>query len=270
MRLLRLLPLAAVALVAACDEDGGVTTANRPPLAFIRYVNAVPDTGALDFRFIDEIEYSPNYYNMTFRTVGVYQGAAAGTRPVRVFANSSTIGVTSVPIVDTTLTLVAGTYYTILHAGNTRAAGGAATADRLILIDDTRPTQDAGIHTSTVNASTAAVDVSISAATGDAWATTVAGVAYGTRTVYGARAVGAMAVRVAPAGTGVANATLASPTGAAGTVAVDPVGGNNVAGTQFSAFYFPASVAGSPAPAGFTTPGIVIMVDRQPPRTVPD
>jgi hypothetical protein len=272
MRFLRLLPLAAVVFAAgACDEDGKVTNVTRPPLAFIRYVNAVPDTGALDFRFIDAVEYSPNYPNYTFRTIGYYQGAVAGTRPVRVFANSGTIGVTSVPLVDTTITLVAGTYYTILHAGNTRAADGAATADRLIVLDDTRPAQDAGIHVSTVNTSTAAVDVSIAAAVADAWAVTHAAVAYGTRTAYTARAsLLGTAVRVAPTTVVVPTATALAFTGAAGTVAQDPVGGSNIAGTQFSAFFFPASVAGSPAPAGFTTPGITFFVDRQPPRTVPD
>lgn len=271
MRLSRLLPLAAIAFAGACDEDGTVSNTARPPLAYIRYVNAVPDTGALDFKFIDAVEYSPNYANYTFRTIGFYQGAVAGTRPVRVFANSSSIAVTSVPLVDTTLTLVAGTYYTILHAGNSRAADGAATADRLILIDDTRPAQDAGIHVSTLNTSTAAVDVSIAATVGAAWAVTNANVGYGTRTTYNARAsLAGTAVRVAPTGVAVPTATALGFTGAAGTVAVDPVGGTNIAGTQFTAFFFPASVAGSPAPAGFTTPNVTFYVDRQPPRTVPD
>jgi hypothetical protein len=271
MRFLRLLPLAAVVFAAgACDEDGTVTNVTRPPLAFIRYVNAVPDTGALDFKFIDAVEYSPNYANFSFRTIGVYQGAVVGTRPVRVFANSSNIAVTSVPLIDTTITLVANTYYTILHAGNSRAADGAATADRLIIIDDTRPAQDAGIHVSTVNTSTAAVDVSLAAAVADAWAVTNANVAYGTRTPYVARPLTGTAVRVAPTTVTTPTATALAFTGAAGTVAQDPVGGSNIAGTQFSAFFFPASVAGSPAPAGFTTPGITFFVDRQPPRTVPD
>jgi hypothetical protein len=256
--------------VAACDEDGGVTTANRPPLAFVRYVNAVHDTSALDFKFIDAIEYSPMYTAMTFRSIGVYQGAEAGTRDIRVFANSSTIGVTSVPLVDTTLTLVAGNYYTILHIGSSRAADGAATADRLVLVDDTRPAQDAGIHVSTLNATAAAIDVSVAAATGDAWVTTSGNVGVGARSAYTARAVGAMAVRVGAVGANTTSHSVASFTGAAGTVSVDPVGGNNVAGTQFSAMYFPASTAGSPAPAGFTTPALSILVDRQPPRTVPD
>jgi len=274
MRFLRLLPLAAVVFAAgACDEDGSISTTTRPPLAFIRYVNAVPDTGALDFRFIDEIEYSPNYPNNAFRTIGHYQGAAVGTRPVRVFANSGTIGVTSVPLVDTTITLVAGTYYTILHAGNSRAADGNALADRLIILDDTRPAQDAGIHISTVNTSTAAVDVSISAAVADAWAVSNANVLYGTRTAYGARAsLAGTAVRVAPTGLTVPTGSALGFTGAAGTVAVDPVGGTNIAGTQFSAFFFPASVAGSPAPqtAAFLAPAVTFYVDRQPPRTVPN
>jgi hypothetical protein len=189
--------------------------------------------------------------------------------------NSSTASVTSVPLVDTTLTLVAGTYYTILHAGNSRAANGAATADRLILIDDTRPAQNAGYHVSTMNTSTAAIDVWMAdSAAADTvptvWTVTNANVAYGNRSTYTARAVTSRAaLRATPTGSAVASARSLGLLGAAGTVAADPIGGTNVAGTQFSVFFFPASVAGSPA-ASFASPGLSFFVDRQPPRTVPD
>ena len=54
--LLALLP--AVALAACSDISGKATAASNPPLAYVRYFNAVGDTLPLDFRPIDQIEYS--------------------------------------------------------------------------------------------------------------------------------------------------------------------------------------------------------------------
>ncbi len=273
MRYLRFLPLVALFFAAACDEAGDVTNTKRPPLAFIRYVNAVPDAGALDFLFVDgNVEYSPQYPASAFRTIGIYQGARAGTRRMRVFPNSTNINVTSVPLIDTTFTLVAGQYYTILHAGFSVDANG--TPDRLVFVDDTRPAQNAGLHVSMLNAAQGLANMDVFATATDA--TPLAGetplatnVAVGTRTTYFARATGAFAIQAAPTATTTAAASMASAAGTAGTLAADPVGGNSVAGTQFTAFLFPRSVAGSAAP-NLPTPAITIVVDRQPPRTVPD
>jgi hypothetical protein len=38
----------AAATLAGCGKDGAVTEV-RPPLAGVRYIHAVPDTGRLDF-----------------------------------------------------------------------------------------------------------------------------------------------------------------------------------------------------------------------------
>ena len=273
MRLLRLLPLAALFLVGACDADGVVKNSSLPPLAYVRYVNAVPDAGTLDFKFMDGIEFSPAFANSPFRTIGIYQGARAGSRIVRVFRNSSDITITQQVIITDTLTLVAGTYYTILHAGYTTPANG--TAQNIYLLDDTRPTQDAGLHVSGVNAAmglgaqafhaTALTTTTLVGSTPFAATTAVA-----TRSTYVARALGAFAVQASATTALTVSLGAAAPiAGVAGTTLVDPVGGSGIAGTQFSAFFFPASIAGSGA-ATFATSGVVIVADRQPPRTVPN
>jgi hypothetical protein len=407
MRLLRLIPLAALFLVGACDEEGAVKNATYPPLAYVRYVNAVPDIDTIDFKFIDDVEFSPSYAATRFRSVGIYQGARAGSRQVRVFRHTDNINTTQTVLANATLNLTAGTYYTILHAGYVNTANGPEQA--LIVIDDTRPAQGTGLHMSLVNTRqglanpdvfichpnvltilggdgqtgtagafltdsirfqltddcgnllggesvvftvatgggsvTNAASAQVTSATlstgttgaalglaGTRWrlgatvgaqtlsvtsgqagpitvnATATAppivaglsasasraetdspqtaatgavnsiapgspilftNVAAGTRTAYSNVPLGRFWLRTAATGTTVELAVAAPIAGSAGTTSVDPVAGYNQAGTQFSAFFFPASIAGSGA-ASFTTAGITIVADRQPPRTVPD
>ena len=397
MRFLRLLPLAALVFAGACDKDAAVTNVARPPLAFIRYVNAVPDApNNLDFKFMDDIEYSPSYANAGYRSVGIYQGARAGARPVKVFRNSSDINETQEELVSTTLNLTANTYYTILHMGYYSAANGTP-AQALVVIEDTRPAQDAGLHISAVNTTNAAADVylctpstltlvsgggqsgnasafladsigveltdscgfpveeepvtfavtsggggvtsgsgsttaasntletdedglvavrwrlgaagaqalgistaqvaaipvtatinpapftagfnAIRALSGDTpapaptmgGASVIAGgsptlatnIAPATRTGYVTKPTGRFWVRYTAAGDLNTTALAAPIAGVAGTTTADPVGGYAQAGTQFSAFLFPASSGGA-------APSITVVVDRQPPRTVPE
>lgn len=254
MRFLRYLPVAALVLAGACsDEDGGLSVTQRPPLAFIRYVHAVPDAPATDFKFIDAIEYSPSYANSTYRTVGIYQGVRAGSRQWRVFLNSSNITTTQTVLDEGTTNFVAGTYYTLLHRGT-------AANNEVILIEETRPTQDAGIHVSVTNASLGAQDVFVGAPAGTPL---FANVAPNAKTAYAARATGTFTLHTANAGTLTSLASATPFAGVAGTTTVDPVGGFNIAGTQFSAFLFAAGT-------GAANPSVSIVVDRQPPRTVPD
>ncbi len=490
MRFLRYLPLAALMFVGACDQEASITNVARPPLAFIRYVHAVPDFGATDFKFVDAVEYSPSYANSTYRTVGIYQGVRAGSRQWKVFRNSSNIAETQQVLAEGTTNFVAGQYYTILHTGFANAANGTP-AQNVVLLDDTRPDQNSGLHLSVVNAvgsaaqdvyicrpntltvtggagqtaapnaflindvavrvtddcgydvpgdsvrfavtgggsvSSAVVLTSVAGAAATSWrlgttgaqslaisaptiaAQTVTGtiapiatltitppasanllvggtlqlaavardagaavigsrgavtwsssntaratvsatglvtavvpatvgtgavgsvfiravagairdsvqlnvdwpstimagssalriaetssdimttenfgniavgspvlranVAVGTRSPYVARAtLGRFTVRAVPAGTALpaTNPNAATPiAGVVGTVATDPVGGYNIAGTQYSVFIFPRSVAGSAAPAAMTTPAVLMIPDRQPPRTVPE
>src|SRR5262245_33535093 len=106
--------LAAPVLLTACDEDNGPFLAPQRPLAFTRFINAVPDTFATDWRFIDQLEYSPVGLLVAFRGFTPYQGTAPGARHIRVFTNPGgsfpDIKAVSQILVDTTITLTAGSY----------------------------------------------------------------------------------------------------------------------------------------------------------------
>ena len=96
-RVLQLTMLCAVAGVgSACSPDKVITTENIPT-AGVRFINALPDTGAafgLDFRFVDLPE-SNAHFRITFRntpttSAGVtgstqiqYKNARAGSRRFR-------------------------------------------------------------------------------------------------------------------------------------------------------------------------------------------
>lgn len=117
MRFARLGVLGALVLAAAgcqTDDGGGVGTV-IPPLAFVRYINAVPDSIKLDsirvtprpplpsaindtllftttfttiVRWVDQIDFTPqSFANVPFRGVGqgLYQGLEAGSRHFRIF-----------------------------------------------------------------------------------------------------------------------------------------------------------------------------------------
>lgn len=128
-----LLMIGAAAL-AACshDEDGELLTA--PPVAGLRYVNIVPDTGAMDFRIGDVVTYAPNTVNATFRTGGQPYGITttgismhtpvlAGARRIMVFMNSTNPAIASTVMLDTTYTFDAGVNYTVYLFGYAAPTG---------------------------------------------------------------------------------------------------------------------------------------------------
>src|SRR5438105_9332270 len=120
MRLTRLLasPVAAVALAAGGKDK--VTDPSFPPLAGVRFVNSVNDTSALDFRAIDQIQFSPVANALAFRGATEFQPTEAKARHFRVFVTSPDPAITSHPIVDTTVTFAANTNYTMLLTGSAR------------------------------------------------------------------------------------------------------------------------------------------------------
>src|SRR4051812_47082398 len=140
------LVLAGVAALTACRDDGGTAIlATHGPVAYVRFVNAIPDSGAQDWRFVDQVEESPNTLNLAFRGVfpgASYQMAAAGQRHLRVFQSSfdqgfndpaqASPGLVSTVFLDSTFTLTEGQHYTIIAAGNLRAP---KTAKFLIIAD---------------------------------------------------------------------------------------------------------------------------------------
>jgi len=128
------LPLGLMFLgLAACKDESGVTDLGPPdPAASVRFVNAVPDTGTVDLRFVDRVENLPGLQGVALQaTSGFYQRAEPGARHARIFPNSENVVVTQFMLVDTTITLAADTRYTLVYTG--RATGNQ---DRLAVLQD--------------------------------------------------------------------------------------------------------------------------------------
>jgi len=272
----------AVIGAAACkgDKSGHPTGVVTPPLAYVRYFNAVGDTLALDFRPIDQIEYSQPFLAVPFRGIGLgnYQGYQAGSRKVRVFPNSTDITTTSSILVDTTLNLTAGSYYTVLHTGFARA--GQTPKQGLRVIEDALPTPGANIALRVIHAgpTAGALDLYITATATDPLpaSPTFANVTYGTVQAYSTRAAGAFVIRGYAAGTTTpALFTNAAPNAPATTISGNTyVGGADAAGTVFTVMVYGAATAGSTASvtAGSgvnTTPKVVYWIDKAPPGIAP-
>jgi len=232
------------------------------------FVNGVPDSGAGDWRFIDQVEGSPTAFGLAFRSMfpgSGYQLAAAGSRHLRVFQTSTDIQQTQVVWFDTTFTLQAGTHYTLLAAGNLRDK----TAKMYILTDDfTDPGSQVALRV--INTGAGVVDVYASPTGGTSTLPTpfAAAVANFTATKWVSMAAGAASLRAFATGstTFPAMIDVAAPAGLAADRAnnLTAVGGVTQGGSVLTAFIFPRSVAGSKA-TSFTSAGILFIVDRNPP-----
>jgi len=287
MRLSRLSLVAALVLGAVgCKEaDLAPVTAEIPPLAFVRYINAVPDTNNTVVRWIDQLEFTPQtFVNVPFRGLGQggYQGLEAGARTLRVFTydpnlNSSTngLGATTAQLTELTYTYEPGKYYTLLHLGYART--GSTPAQRVLVIEDQLPAASTSVSIRAIHAAlgVATVDVHATAATTTSLVGSTAlfsnvALTNGTTGIsaYASRAAGAFALQAATAGTTTSLVAGAAPAGVAGTTSADPIAGATVAGSVMTAIAFPASVTGSKA-ATAATPSILYFLDRHPARTTP-
>lgn len=268
--------LATVMAVGACTDESGEngTLAPIPPLAYTRFIHGVADTGATDWRFIDQLEYSPVMFGMAFRSFSPYQGTAPGARRLRVFPTSTNIAVTTQHLIDTTLTFEAGKYYTIVHTGLSRT--GSTPVDYIRVIEDAHPATVAA-----TNFATKFVHLGTGLGPIDAYAVpttttsivgltpTFANVAYDATSAYvSTLTLGATAFRAANAGTTTVTASALAPAGSAAdaTNNLTAIAGTTVGSSVFTGFYFPRSVAGSAAPqtAAFTAPAIIYIADRHP------
>lgn len=258
--------------LAACSEDDGVIVAPKVQLAYTRFIHAVPDTSAMDWRFIDILENSPTAFGLTYRNFTPYQATAVGTHQLRIFTTSTNIDVTSVPLIDESVTLQANTYYTIVHVGYARA--GQSPADKLVVLTDNIPDVATGsVAVRAVNLATGLGNLDIFASASGGTTPLPASplftnVAYLSATAYSNLTPGPLALRATAAGQKTVMADSLAPAG----LAPDPsanltaVGGSTRGGSAFSAFAFPRSVAGSGAPQGavFQSPGITYIIDRNP------
>lgn len=296
MRLLQVCALGALVTAVACGRDTGGTLQTPDPLAGLRYVNIVPDTGGLDFRVIDVVSNAPNTYNATFRTGGnpygvstaflpPHFGVMAGTRQIRVFPNSSNPDVASQIVLDTTYTFVQGVNYTVYLYGYARTAGNPRV--RALITVDTVPAPGAtkiamrvlNLIPTTAGAPspTGAVDLWLTTqatAAPFAGTATFGNVGFAGLTNYVASQDTLATLKLSATATGTNTPVLFSanlPAGTIGTATNDPIPGSSIARTGFTAVLVPQSVAGSAAPqtAAFTTPTVLYMIDLKPPRTAP-
>jgi hypothetical protein len=274
--------------VAACNPDTVVKTEDIPT-AGIRFINAVPDTGAMDFRPVDIVENS-QFYNVTFKstTLLYYKNARAGTRHFTVFRTPTATdpGTTQLATAQTVVfdlpseVLEAGKLYTYILWGYSRT--GSTPAMQITRLTDDPADPGAQVALRIINAclpgvcgaaANAVLDVrAFLAASGiGAPAATFPAVAPLTASAYQniATATAAYTVDFRPAGGATSGAALASgaaPLGVAETIDVQALPGTSVAGSAISAIIFPRAVAGSQGGTA-TTPAVIFVWDRRPPRT---
>jgi hypothetical protein len=245
------------------------------PLAYTRFINAIPDTGSADFRFVDVLEYSPFAVQLAYRGFTPYQGTAPGARHLKVFTNPGG-NATQIPavtgvLVDETPTFEANKYYTLVAVGYSRTTGTPRV--KLQVYEDPIPDPGAQVAFRVVNLATglSSLDVSLTSASTDAIPATpnvADNLAYLAASAYLTRAPGNAWFRVQESTSATEIVTgngRQAPVGAAG----DPlnnlttIGGSGQAGSVVTAWIFPRSVAGSTAPS-VTTPSIVFTVDKHP------
>ncbi len=235
-------------LLGACDEQGDVVVAPEVPLAVTRFVNAVPDTGATDWSYIDGLENSPREFGIPFRGASAYQAVAPGTRHLRVFPTDTIAALTSVPLADEQLALAADQKYTALLLGFART--GSTPAKNFKLIEDNPPDPGSQVAIRVINAMSAAVDVRVYAAGGTLPAApTWANVPPFSASDYRLVAPGTYMYNVQPAGGGFplfrdAQALVGAPAGAG----LDAVPGTSIAGSAVTGIVLHGSVVGSKAP----------------------
>ena len=276
MRVSRIgLALVGALLAVGCNKDDGPFLAPTVPLAYTRFVNAIPDTGSVDFRFVDILEYSPFAIQLAYRGFTPYQGTAPGARHLKIFTNPG--GTNTLPsqvsgvVLDETPTFEANKYYTIVAVGYARTTGTPRV--KLQVYEDVLPDPGSQVAFRVINLATglASLDVSLTTNSTDAIPATpnvADNLAYLAASAYLTRATGNAWFRVqeSTAATEIVTGNgRQAPTGAAG----DPlnnlttIGGSGQAGSVVTAFVFPRSVAGSTAPS-VTTPSISFVVDKHP------
>ena len=291
--------------LGACTHDSTFIIA-PDSVAGLRYVNLVPDTGAMDFRIIDVVSNAPNQVGATFRTGGApsgvpttllppYQAVASGSRHIRVFMNGTTAAVASTVMFDTTFTFASNNNYTLFLYGYSRT--GSTPKLAALITKDSVPAIPAGqyavrvVHLAPVmgatlpgvTTATANVDVfvdTLTAATTPVGAATFANVQFGEVRPYvtkvarpavgGANPVPALAYRSAFSAQGTFTPFVASslPAGVVGTSTTNPIAGYLTAGSAITVLLAPPSVAGSAA-TNFAAPVALYMIDAYPPRTAP-
>ena len=291
-RIFQLSTLVALAGVASACRPERITVTQAPTVAGVRFINAVPDTGAafgLDFRFVDIVENS-DAYRITFRdtpsTSGAvvagaqiqYKPAQIGSRHFKIFLSDTLQLAAQTVLKDSTVNLEQNHLYTFLLWGNARSSGSDKM--KLTVIDENLTDPGSQVALRVINTSGSPIDVRqyVSTGTVPTGAADWANIGAYSISTYKNVSPATIKFNVQPAGGGpalftdpqaiVGEATgtqASSSTGAGCSVGVDCniVPGTTVAGSAVTLIVFPRSVAGSKA-TNFTTPGAVSMWDRRP------
>ena len=266
-----------LAATGACKGDKQLSAmgSSAPPLAYVRYFNAIPDTLPLDFRPIDQVLYSTPFLAVPFRAEGRgnFLGYQAGSRHIRIFPNSTDLATTSSIIEDTTLTLTAGKYYSFIHTGYTRA-GVVPKHSLMVLIDSiTDPGANIAYRVINVGSDIGTVDVYVTAGAADPLpaSPTFAAVAFKNATPYVSSAPGPMTIHVVAAGTKAPEiSTITAPAGSLTTICgLTNVGGSTMTGSVLTAIVYGVATPGSLAEVtsgsgANTTPKVIWWIDKAP------
>lgn len=269
--------LAAAGLLGACGIETVVETENIPT-AGVRFINAVPDTNAMDMRFVDIVEsnahYGQNFRSNPVTSAGVttsqlvqYKNARAGSRRFRVFLNDTIQAVASTVLKDTTFSFEANKLYTVMMWGPARSGGM-----RMAIWEDAPADPGSNVALRVINTTDAAIDARyyVSGGTLPA-AASWANIPPRSRSSYINVPPAQYRINVQPAGGGTALfadglALIGAQKSASGDIEALP--GTTVAGSAVTAIVFPRSTAGSRAPqtAAFTNPQMTFVWDKRPPR----
>jgi hypothetical protein len=251
----------AAGVLTACEPEH-VLKSPEIPTAGVRFVHAVPDTGAMDFRFVDIVENSA-HYAVTFRANAnlYYKPARAGQRHLRIFRSGTTADVATIVVKDTVVTLEENRRYTFILWGFSRP--GSNPPMRLSVIEDNPADPGAQVALRVINAGAGLnpMNVGFNAGSGACPATvTWANVPALSASAY---------VQVAPGTyrycvTGGADLNAVAPVGDPGTVDIEAIPGTTVSGSAVTGIIFPRNVAGSQATSP-TAPSIIFVWDRRPP-----
>jgi hypothetical protein len=241
----------------------------------------------MDFRPVDLVE-NVTFYNVGFRGTNTlyYKNARAGTRHFKIFRtpDPNTPVATQLAVAQTVVAdldgeeLEANKRYTYILWGYSRP--GSTPAMKVTRITDDPADPGAQVAVRVINACVAGLCGSSADGTVDARifttaqtiaapAATFAATPQLTASAYTNVATGTYTFDFRPAGGATTGAALASGTGPAGiaqTVDLEAVPGTTVAGSAVTALLVPRSLAGSQA-TNATTPGVIFLWDRRPPRT---
>jgi hypothetical protein len=293
----RFLQLSAVCLVmgvvSACATPEQIVVTEDIPTAGVRFINAVPDTNAMDLRFVDIVE-SNAHYKIGFRnnpttTSGVtastqieYKNTRAGSRHFRIFLSDTLQSIATFVLKDTTVTLEAGKLYTAMMWGTARTGGM-----KFVFYEETIPDPGTAVGLRFINTTSTTYEVRAYATTGTLPVAPTWTVPAYSRSAFTNTTAAQVKYNVQPAGGGTIACCYNTATppalveplaliGEAPKVDIEGTPGTTIAGSAVTAIIFPASVAGSkavqfltnfPLPAGpAPTIGVSFMWDKRPPR----